>query len=78
MTVIGASGNLTQAADIAYPGELEAVETAYRNTCDGQKDARGTFYLYGYDFPLDESKSIESITLPDNRNVTVLAITLAR
>jgi hypothetical protein len=59
-----------------YPGELEAVEMPYRAMSNGGEDSRGTFYLYGYDFPLDGSKIIQSITLPNNRYLVVTAMTL--
>ncbi len=39
------------------------------------KDNR-TFYLYGYSFALNSTKTVSSITLPTNANVVVLAITL--
>ena len=33
-----------------------------------------TFYLYGYSFAINSTKTVKSITLPNNRNVVVLAI----
>lgn len=35
------------------------------------------FYAYGYSFTLNRAKTVKSITLPKNRNVVVLSITLA-
>jgi hypothetical protein len=58
-----------------FPGEHEAVAMQYRDVCNGTQDNR-TFNLYGYDFLLDSAKSIESVTLPDNRDLVVLAVTL--
>jgi len=58
-----------------YAGELEAVAMPYRNSADGSKD-QGVFNLYGYEFALDQSKVVESFTLPANPNVVVLAATL--
>lgn len=58
-----------------YPREREAVAMPYRDVCTGTEDNR-TFNLYGYDFGLNSSKTIQSITLPDNRDVVVLAVTL--
>ena len=46
---------------------------AYRLTSTGATDNR-TFYLYGYSFALNSAKTVQSITLPNNRNVVVLAI----
>ena len=57
-----------------YSGETTAVTMAYRNVYNGTKDAR-TFLLYGYSFALNVAKTVESITLPANSNVVVLAIT---
>lgn len=47
----------------------------YRNFDNGTKDKR-TFSLYAYTFPLNAGKVIQSITLPSNANVLVLAATL--
>jgi hypothetical protein len=48
----------------------------YRDNGQGQKDNR-TFYLYEYTFALTASKTVASITLPNNRNVVVLAASLS-
>ncbi len=58
-----------------YPGESEAVDVPYRLTGSGSKDER-TFHIYGYSFKLDSSKTVRSITLPENEHVLVFAITL--
>lgn len=58
-----------------YPGEYEGVATQYRNFDNGTKDKR-TFSLYAYLLPLKGSKVVQSITLPNNSNVLVLASTL--
>jgi hypothetical protein len=34
--------------------------------------------LYGYSFSLNAGKKVSSITLPNNRNVVVLAMSLTR
>jgi len=60
----------------SYAGESVAVTMAYRDTAAGTEDNR-TFYLYGYSFPLNSAKTASSITLPNNGDVAVLAITLA-
>jgi hypothetical protein len=59
-----------------YAGETNVVSMAYRDTASGTKDCR-SFYLYGYSFALNKAKTVSSITLPNNSNVVVLAITLA-
>ena len=58
-----------------YPGEAEAVAMAYRNSSNGTKDNR-TFNLYNYRFALDSAKTVQSINLPNNSKVVVLAATL--
>ena len=58
------------------PGELLAVAMPYRDSRDGKRDNQES-YLYGYTFALNRAKTVQSLTLPDNRNVVVLAATLA-
>ena len=58
-----------------FAGELEAAAMPYRNYQDGTKNL-GTFNLYAYDFALDSSKTVQSIILPSDANVMVLAATL--
>ncbi|WP_233840488.1 hypothetical protein [Dyella sp. 2HG41-7] len=60
----------------SYPDEAKAVTMAYRNTSTGTKDNR-TFYLYGYAFPIDSTKTVKSVTLPNNRNVVVVSYALS-
>lgn len=58
-----------------FAGEFEAVAMAYRNYEDGTKDQR-TFNLYAYRFALNPAKVAQSITLPNDPDVVVLAVTL--
>ncbi len=59
-----------------YPGETKVVSNmAYRNNCDGTEDV-GSFNLYGYSFALNSSKTVKSITLPNNDFVFVMAMSL--
>jgi hypothetical protein len=58
-----------------FHGEFEGVAMAYRNFDNGTKDKR-TFNLYAYRFALNKAKRVQSITLPDNAHVVVLAATL--
>lgn len=60
----------------SYSGEHVAVTMAYRDTSAGTKDNR-TFYVYSYSFAINNSKSVSSVTLPNNGNVMILALTLA-
>jgi hypothetical protein len=59
------------------PGESLAVAMPYRDSRDGAQDKQES-YLYGYTFALNRAKTVQSLTLPDNRNVVVLAATLTR
>jgi hypothetical protein len=59
-----------------FSGESKAVTMAYRDRSTGGRDSH-TFVLYGYSLAIDKSRTVSSITLPNNRNVVVLAITLA-
>src|SRR5208337_3193455 len=56
-----------------YAGESIAASTAYRNESNGGQDDR-TFNVYRYSFTLNSGKQVESITLPDNGNVEILAM----
>ncbi len=58
-----------------FHGEFEGVAMAYRNFDNGTKDQR-TFNLYAYRFALTSTKVVQSITLPNNPKVLVLATTL--
>jgi ABC-type transport system involved in multi-copper enzyme maturation permease subunit len=57
------------------PGESLAVVMPYRISRSGTQDDH-PFYLYGYSFALNQAKTVQSLTLPNNRNVVVLAATL--
>jgi subtilase family serine protease len=59
-----------------YSGESKAMTMNYRDISTGITDGE-VFYLYSYSFALNSAKTVRSITLPQNRNVVVLAITLA-
>ncbi len=58
-----------------YSGETTAASTSYRDTSTGGKDAR-TFLVYEDSLPLDPTKSVQGVTLPNNPNVEVLAASL--
>jgi hypothetical protein len=77
----GTTSSFTQSfSDWVHPqsfaGESIAVSMAHRDNSDGTTQVR-TVNLYNYDFALNGSKTVSSITLPSNTNVAVLAITLA-
>jgi subtilase family serine protease len=58
-----------------FPQEAVAVAMQHRDISDGSQDGR-TFNLYAYKFDLNHSKTVESFTLSNNRDVIVLAATL--
>jgi hypothetical protein len=58
-----------------FAGETKVLIMPYRDTSNGVKDNR-TFLLYGYSFNLNAAKKVSSITLPNNRDVVILAISL--
>jgi uncharacterized repeat protein (TIGR01451 family) len=58
-----------------YAGESNALDLAYRDLANGGKDAR-TFHVYGYSFALNPTKTVKSITLPNNGSVKLLAMNL--
>jgi hypothetical protein len=59
----------------SYPGESTASTMAYRIGASGATQA-GAFYLYAYSFAINSAKTVQSMTLPDNRDVVVLAVDL--
>ena len=58
-----------------FPREAEGVQMAYRDAFDGT-EGNGPLNLYEYSFPIKPGKTVESLTLPNNRHVVVLAVTL--
>jgi hypothetical protein len=58
-----------------FAGESQAVAMTYRDDSDGTRDTR-TLELYGYSFSLASGKTVKAITLPNNRNVVVLSMSL--
>lgn len=76
----GSTANFTQSLSDwytpqNYAGEQEGVAMAYRNFENGTKDNR-TFNLYEYTFALSKTKTVQSLTLPDNSHVAVLSATV--
>lgn len=59
----------------SYTGESIAMSMPYRDTSTGVKDARN-FNLYGYSFQTDKGRTVQSLQLPNNRNVVVTAVNL--
>ena len=61
----------------SYTGESTAVTMAYRvSGASGVIQTSTPLYLYGYSFAINSAKTVKSLTLPANRDVVVLAVTL--
>ncbi len=56
-----------------YAGESQALKLPYLITPTGAT-MNQVVYVYGYRFALDSAKTVKSLTLPNNRNVVLLAI----
>lgn len=59
-----------------YAGESTALTMSYRNLSTGKQDTR-VFRIYGYTLVLDPTKVVQSLVLPANANVEVLAAVLS-
>jgi len=60
-----------------YAGESVAISAAYSDTSAGTESTAAPVNVYGYVLPLNDSKTVQSVTLPNNTHVTLLAMTLA-
>jgi len=58
-----------------YTGESNALTLSYQLRPAGTT-LNHTTYLYGYSFAINNAKTVQSIALPNNRDVVVLSITL--
>lgn len=56
----------------SFPGEIRALRMPYRLLANGSRDER-PFNVYAYGFNLDGTKSLRSVTLPNNPNIRILA-----
>ena len=77
----GSTATFTQsfsdwASPESFSGEVEAIRMPFRVMSDGKRD-ENPFYVYAYGFPLDRTKGVRSVTLPNEPNVRVLAMSLA-
>jgi hypothetical protein len=59
-----------------YSGESTVVAMGYRDSSGGSRDGTDV-NLYGYSFALNGNYVVQSLTLPNNDNVEVLALTLS-
>lgn len=60
----------------SYPGEFTVFTMPYRNLDTGTSQALNVS-VYGYTFTLDQTKTVKSITLPNNSNLILLSAALA-
>jgi YD repeat-containing protein len=58
-----------------YPGEAPALTMPYYNTATGGR-VNQTATVYGYSFALNPAKPVQSLTLPSNSHVVLLAASL--
>jgi hypothetical protein len=63
---------------VGYSGESVVKMMPYKIIQNGNKSnsTSAPYNLYGYSFPLDSTKVVETLTLPGNRDVVVLAADL--
>jgi len=61
-----------------YAGEFPAFNSLnYRNKYDGTKDGSQPSFLYNFSWNLTPGKTVAAVTLPNNANLMVVAISLA-
>ena len=60
-----------------FAGESEVFNMAYRVSSNGTLDTNTAVNLYGYVLTLNQTKTVKSVTLPNNGNVEILAMDLA-
>ncbi|MDP9007332.1 MAG: chitobiase/beta-hexosaminidase C-terminal domain-containing protein [Pseudomonadota bacterium] len=58
-----------------YPHESKALTMPYRLRVPGILNSPA--YIYGYSFPINSTKIVQSLTLPKNRDIVVLAVALS-
>ena len=56
-----------------YADEVVVASTPYKNT-QGGGEVAGTYDLYGYQIPVDPTRTLVSVSVPNNRNVVTLAL----
>ena len=59
-----------------FPGESTAIAMPYRNTSSGGSQTLN-MTLNGYVFPLDQTKTVQSISLPSDSNLILVSMMLA-
>ena len=64
------------ASSQSYPGEFTVMTMPYRDTSSGGEQTLNVS-VYGYVFVLNQTKTVKSITLPNNANLVLMAMVLA-
>ncbi len=62
---------------LGFPGESLVELNAYFNMGNGSRGTTTKVALYGYQIALDSTRVVQSITLPNNRNVVIVAMSLS-
>lgn len=60
-----------------YAGESVVFGMAYRDESNGTLDTNTAVNVYGYSLTLNQTKTVKSITLPDDSDVEILAMAIA-
>jgi hypothetical protein len=58
----------------SFLGESKVLTMPYRDKFDGTMDSAKNYFIYGYSFGLFTTRTVQSITLPSDGNVEVLAM----
>jgi hypothetical protein len=61
-------------ASAGNAGETVLATTAYANNQGGSQVSSATYYLYGYQLPVTTTKTLVSVSLPNTRNVVIMAL----
>jgi hypothetical protein len=61
------------AQSAGYSDESIVAKTTYANTKSGGENS-GTFDLYGYTLAVDPTRTLVSVSVPNNRNVVIMAL----
>jgi hypothetical protein len=56
-----------------YGNETQVATTGYANNQSGG-NTKGTYRLYGYQLTADPTRTLVSVTVPNNRNVVIMAL----
>jgi Bacterial Ig-like domain (group 3)/FG-GAP-like repeat len=67
------AGMSSWASSAGYAGESIVATTTYANKQNGSQ-VSGTYDLYGYQLTSDPTKNLVSVTLPNIRNIVILAL----